>query len=247
MAAAVAAGFRGRVSGLAARARRFLAGAVATVAWIAALMAGLTLATPDHSARFGRMISLAAASTVAAIAWTHGRRLADRDAGRRGRRILAAAFAVVAPIAIWCALPRLRCALGSGLGCATAADDARFSRDRASAVVLADRGCVALASGASCVIAGDLRWEAEREVPGGDRDLAAARFQRACELGEDEGCGRERLLGFQRDCEGGRGAACRSLARRTRDDALRSRLYEAACRLGDAEACETVAWAKKGR
>ncbi len=242
--AALAAGFRERTPRRAALARRVLASGVASAAWAAAMMAGLTVATPFRSERLGRLLALGVVSTVAAVAWIHGRRLVDRDEGRRARRGVAAVSAVVALLFAWCAFPRVRCALGSGFGCATASQEASFAGDLARATRLADRGCLDLANGASCVIAGDLRWQAEGDVPGGDRDRAATLFRRACEAGDEDGCGRESLLGLQRDCEGGSGKACRSLALRTRDDALRLRYYEAACRLGDQAACETVAWAK---
>jgi hypothetical protein len=242
--AAVAAGFRERAPGRAAFAKRVLAGGFASAAWAAAMLGGLTVATPIKTERLGRLLVLGVVSMVAAVAWIHGRRLVARDEGRRARRGIAAVSAVVALLFAWCAFPRVRCALGSGFGCATASLEASHDGDPARATRLADRGCLDLANGASCVVAGDLRWQADSTVPGGDRDRAATLFRRACEAGDEEGCGREGVLGLQRDCEGGSGKACRSLALRTRDDALRLRYYEEACRLGDQAACETVAWAK---
>jgi hypothetical protein len=242
--AAVAAGFRERTPGRAAFAKRVLAASVATAAWAAGMMASLTAATPIRTERLGRLLLLGVVSMVAAVAWIHGRRLVARHEGRRARRYVAAASAVVALLFAWCAFPRVRCALGSGFGCATASEEASRAGDPARATRLADRGCLDLGNGASCVVAGDLRWRAEGDVPNGDRDRAATLFHRACEAGDEEGCDRESVLGMQRDCEGGSGKACRSLARSTRDDALRGRYYEEACRLGDQAACETVARAK---
>lgn len=242
--AAVAAGFRERAPGRAALARRVLGGGVASAAWAAGMIAVLMVATPFKTERLGRLQALGVVSMIAAVAWIHGRRLVARDEGRRARRGVSAVSAVVALLFAWCAFPRVRCALGSGFGCATASQEASHAGDPARATRLADRGCLDLANGASCVVAGDLRWQAEGDVQRGDRDRAATLFHRACEAGDEDGCDRERVLGLQRDCEGGSGKACRSLALRTRDDALRLRYYEEACRLGDQAACETVTWAK---
>ena len=242
--AAVAAGFSEHAPGRAELAKRVLAGGVATAAWAAATMEGVMTATPFRDQRLGRLLALGVVSMLAAVAWIHGRRLVARDEGRRARRGVSAVSAVVALLFAWCAFPRARCALGSGFGCATASHEASRAGDLARATRLADRGCLDLANEASCVVAGDLRWQAESDVPGGDRDRAATLFRRACEAGDEDGCGRERVLGLQRDCESGSGKACRDLARRTRDVALRDRYYEEACRLGDQDACETVAWSK---
>ena len=244
LVAAVAAGFRERAPGRAPLAKRTLAGGVASAAWGAAMIAGITMATPFRTQRLGRLLALGVVSMVAAVAWIHGRRLVARDEGRRARRGVSAVSAVVALLFAWCAFPRVRCALGSGFGCATASQEASYAGALARAARLADRGCLDLANGASCVVAGDLRWQAEGDVPGADRDRAATLFRRACETGDEEGCDRANVLGLQRDCEGGSGKACRSLALRTRDDALRLRCYEEACRVGDHAACETVAWTK---
>ena len=129
--------------------------------------------------------------------------------------------------------------------------------DVAGAARFWDHGCDRLADPASCLLVGRLRRD--HGPTDADRARADARFRRACDLGEPDGCSEAGLRAiqggqagqlapgvalFRRACDGGSGLGCHNLAVLhldgtgvPRDPAIAAALFERGCARGHASAC----------
>ena len=160
----------------------------------------------------------------------------------RPRRIkIAAAVAAVLFVSCWPASPSLRCWLGSGEGCRSAAEAVRRDGDLLAAGELAARGCWREDSDA-CRLAG----QAFQSVgPARDLDRAEGLFREGCALGDPVSCERVHTIELERRCDRYGAFACAELAQAhasgdgaERDAALAKRYFRKACLLGADDACQ---------
>jgi hypothetical protein len=247
LAACVGAGFRGSLTSDVAFAGRVVAGFVASAVWAALI--GVTLSKlpgPDSkAARMAEVSGAGALSTIAAVAWLHGRRLADwARSSLRGGVALASVLAALAFATVWPHSPTLRCWLGLGSACSDEAWIAYWQHnDDPHALWFAKRGC-ATRDPQSCRLAGEVYWTGNGRAPLRDHARAEPYFQQACALADQRGCELLRLSELHAACDAQRASACRELGevlRPSGHDGEGREYLRRACLLGDDQACRP-AW-----
>lgn len=211
-------------------------GGVTVALWLALLIAVFDAA--DVSKRTGFFVISLGGALFAALALL---RLHGIGASRPRRIGIAAGVSAVLLVSTYSYSAALRCRLGAGEWCATAAEERADRGDHRAAAEYGARGCDD-DDALSCTMAG-IEYQRGQGIP---RDLAQAErfFRRGCALGDEGGCGRVHGIELSKRCGRAGAFACWELAEAyahgrdvDQDRESAAHYYRKACLLGEATAC----------